>query len=49
MGSPACAGIDPARPLPPPGRYWFPRVRGDRPYIKAQQDTAAKVPPRARG
>ena len=48
-GSPAWAGIDPARDADIPLLAWFPRVGRDRPEYQAQIVELAEVPPRGRG
>ena len=48
-GSPACAGIDPARGFWMSKRDWLPRVRGDRPSRLTPVANVMRAPPRARG
>ena len=49
MGSPAPAGIDPARTARAETVVWFPRTRGDRPYVKDGDVITLTVPPHPRG
>ncbi len=48
-GSPASAGMVPSHAPPGCHKDWFPRVRGDGPYLKALRMDIPKVPPRPRG
>ena len=48
-GYPACAGIDPSARSQPSHTLRLPRMRGDRPYLIAEQRTMSVATPHARG
>ena len=48
-GSPAGAGIDPPLLVLAMVRRWFPRRRGDRPWVLHIGARVIRVPPQARG
>ena len=49
IGSPAWAGIDPTQTQADEAAVGFPRVGGDRPYVRITSSVIAEVPPRGRG
>ncbi len=48
-GYPACAGIDPARTSGDCVVLWLPRMRGDRPALRARGIACQMATPHARG